>query len=68
MVRDVDSPERVEYVFVQPKLFDSPNCDPLKTIPPMQGWEINEINWKLPILVLLNYKFNGVQSGIANAA
>jgi hypothetical protein len=30
MVRDVDSPERVEYVFVQSGLFDPPICDPLK--------------------------------------
>jgi len=32
-------------------------------IPPMPGWKTDEINWQLPILVLLNYKFNGVQSG-----
>jgi hypothetical protein len=37
-------------------------------MPPMPGWKTDEINWKLPILVLLNCKFNGVQSGIANAS
>jgi hypothetical protein len=31
MVRDVGSPERVEYVLVQPKLFYPPISDPLKT-------------------------------------
>jgi hypothetical protein len=37
-------------------------------IPPIPGWKNDEINWKLPNLVLLNYKFNSVRSGIANAA
>jgi hypothetical protein len=39
---------------------------PLQTLEPFPGWKIDEINWQLR--VLLNYKFNGVQSGIANAA
>jgi hypothetical protein len=30
MVMVVDSPERVEYVHVQTKLFGLPICDPLK--------------------------------------
>jgi hypothetical protein len=39
---------------------------PIQTLAPTQIWKIDEIN--LQFSILLNYKFNDVQSGIVNAA